>query len=120
MLKSNNLVSDTDSFLQTIPISFESNQLTSIKKLEVLYDKKGKIQFLSINDNVVKRSKPIIRKAFTVFLGYFLTIVSGIGLLLLPISAYYQIKDNKEHGTTIYVPNRLEGIKNFFKIFTKK
>ncbi|EGV42803.1 hypothetical protein BZARG_2797 [Bizionia argentinensis JUB59] len=120
LLKSNYLISGENTFLETIPISFKANQLTFIKKVELLYDKKNSIQYLAINNNVIKGSKPTFRKAFTIFLGYLLTTISGLGLLMLPMGAYYQIKDNIRRGTTIYVPNSLDGIKNFLKLFTNK
>lgn len=119
VLKKENLIKNEEEFFNSLPISFNTVELSFINTLEVIYNKE-KLVYLAINKETILGSIPNVKKGIIICLGYFITILGWSGLLLLPIGAYFQIKDNEEHGTTIYVPNRLEGIKNFFKIFTKK
>lgn len=119
VLKKEKLIKNEEEFFSSLPISLNEIELRFINTLEVIYSKE-KIVYLAVNKETILGSIPNVKKGIIICLGYFITILGWSGLLLLPIGAYFQIKDNEEHGTTIYVPNRLEGIKNFFKIFTKR
>lgn len=119
VLKKEKLIKNEEEFFSSLPFSLNEVELSFINTLEVIYSKE-KLVYLAINKETILGNIPNIKKGIIICLGYFITILGWSGLLLLPIGAHFQIKDNEEHGTTIYVPNRLEGIKNFFKNFTKK
>ena len=119
ILEENKLIENNEKFLTALPISFNERELNFINNLDVIYSKE-KLIYIAINNKVIGGDIPYIRKGITIFIGYFVIIIGGLGLVLLPLGAYFQIKDNEEHGTKIYVPNRLEGVKSFFRIFTKK
>lgn len=119
ILEENKLIENNEKFLTSLPISFNERELNFINNLDVIYSKE-KLIYIAINNKVIGGDIPYIRKGITIFIGYFVIIIGGLGLVLLPMGAYFQIKENEEHGTKIYVPNRLEGIKNFFRVFMKK
>ncbi|AZJ35207.1 hypothetical protein [Tenacibaculum singaporense] len=119
VLKKEKLIKNEEDFFSSLPISLNEGELGFINTLEVIYSKE-KLVYLAINKETILGSIPNVKKGIIICLGYIITILGWSGLLLLPIGAYFQIKDKEEHGTTIYVPNKLEGIKNFFKNFTKK
>ena len=119
VLKKEKLIKNEEEFFSSLPFSLNEVELSFINTLEVIYSKE-KLVYLAINKETILGNIPNIKKGIIICLGYFITILGWSGLLLLPIGAYFQIKDNEEHVTNIYVPNKLEGIKNFFKFFTKK
>lgn len=116
LLRENDLIKDMDAF----PISYSGEEIDFIKKLEVIYTKENKLQYLAINDDVTIGTKAFFKKYAVLVLGYFLMIIGGLGLIFLPVGAYIQIRDYNRKGTPFNVLNKFEGIKIFFRIFNKK
>ncbi len=95
-----------------------------IKHIEVsntdLNGNKKYIDYLKINNTIIKGRNKKSQSWAMILGGYITTVLSGLGLLLIPFSMYYQIKDYRESGTKMFIPNKLEGIKSFLNLFNNK
>ncbi|AXT57091.1 hypothetical protein D1815_15550 [Aquimarina sp. AD1] len=122
-LEKNNVLQEKD-LTKKSNLEIVGSKTDFIKHIEVsnkiLNTNKKKIDYLKINNTIIKGRDKKLQSWAMILGGYITTIVSGVGLLLIPFSMYHQIKDHRESGTKMFIPNKLEGIKRFFRIFKNK
>ncbi|MBP2834030.1 hypothetical protein J8281_17675 [Aquimarina sp. U1-2] len=118
-----NIISNKQSYKNEIPKKITKKDLRFITSVKLILEDKNdlnsSINFCSINDHKIKGHNVKFRRVITIILGYLLTISGLLGLIIIPISAYFQIKDYREEGVKPSgFPNRYEGINNFLKGFS--
>ncbi|MEW7280888.1 hypothetical protein ABW636_20035 [Aquimarina sp. 2201CG1-2-11] len=122
-LKKNNILKESDLKDETL-LKIKNVDVNFIKEVEVrksqIRSDKNNIAYLKVNNHTLKGGNIKLRAWTMILAGYFVTILSGIGLLLIPVSMYTQIRDYKDSGTKMHIPNKLEGIKQVFNLFTRK
>ncbi len=118
ILGDNNLINDENELLSQVPIIFQRNDLEFFKNIEVIYFK-DELTFLSINDKTILGSKNVLGRIIIIVLSYFIMVLGGVGLLIFPLNLFLQIRDNENTGKSIYVPNRLDGVKYILRVLKK-
>ena len=118
ILLDNNLINSEQELMNQVPVIFEDNNLKSLENIEVIYNK-DELTFLSINGKTVLGSKNVLGRIIVIVLSYFIMVLGGLGLLIFPLNLFLQIRDNENSGKSIYVPNKLDGLKYILRLFRK-
>ena len=107
-----------------MPIELKKNNLSSYTDIQYRLDK-NKIEFLSINNQLVIGSKnTILKKSIYYILGGIFSIVGFLGLLLSSMTLFDYIKTYQQTGTFPSLPNsinsKIEGVQYIFRGFKSK
>ena len=112
-----------EDYMENLPITFENKQIHVLKEVKIVLEKKGDLKnknnYIAINNKKVQGYNINLRKKIALIISYTVWILSGISLVIISYGAYIQLKDHSKNGVKPYIPNRWEGIKNFFSLFSK-
>ena len=123
LLNKRGLLDSTRNYKDQLPKNLRSDVLKDFD-LKLVLQKAGdfdnRSNFVSIKDSHIYGVDSRFRYVLGKVLAYFITVLSGVALLLIPINGAIQYINHKRKGKDYYVPSWAEGIKNIIRMLMDK
>lgn len=123
LLNTKELLDSTQNYRVQLPKKFYSEELKDLE-LKLVLSKAGdfdnRSNFVTINDTHVYGTNSRIRYFFGKTLAYFITVLSGLSLLLLILNGIIQFMDHQTKDKDYYVPSWAEAIKDLTRRLLNK
>lgn len=123
ILNTKGLFDSTQNYMVQLPKKLYTEELKDLNLKLVLSkarDFDNRSNFVSINDTQIYGVNSRIRFFFGKAVAYFITVLSGLALLLIVLNGVIQFINHQRKGKDYYVPSWAEGIKELTQRLTKR